>query len=69
MSTVNVPYQQFQSIEEASTHVFDLLKKAIGLNTFFIASNDGEEVQVLKSLNRDYTLLEEGFNIDYQESF
>ncbi|MFD1019664.1 hypothetical protein [Thalassobacillus hwangdonensis] len=57
------------TIEEVAGHVFELLKEKIDLNTFFIASNDGQEVDVVKAFNREEVLLEEGFNIDFQESY
>lgn len=61
--------QAFQSLEEASTHIFQLLSEVIGINTFFIAKNDGSSVNVLKTLNRDLPLLEEGFTINFQDSY
>lgn len=59
----------FQSLEEASSSIFQLMSEFIGINTFFIAKNDGCRVDVLKSLNQDYPLFEEGFTIDYGDSF
>jgi|GEM_PF-2596376 len=61
--------QNLKNIEEASYHVFQILSKQIGINTFFIAKNDGHRVDVLKTLNKEYTLLEDGFTIEYQKSF
>jgi len=69
MTDNDAKYQALDSIETVSTHVFDMLKEKVNLNTFFIASNDGKEVDIVKSFNRDEMLLEEGFTIDYQESY
>lgn len=69
MSVKSVPYQPLLSIEEASAHVFNLLRRQIPINTFFIATNDGHTVDVVKAMNQEYMLLEEGFTIDFQESY
>ncbi|WP_100372358.1 hypothetical protein [Bacillus sp. FJAT-45037] len=58
-----------RSLNEASEAVFQLLKESIGINTFFIAKNDGKTVDVLSVENQDKTLLEKGFQIDFQESY
>ncbi|MDC3418241.1 hypothetical protein [Aquibacillus salsiterrae] len=59
----------FRSLEEASHSIFDLLSDFVGINTFFIAKNDGYQVDILEVLNKDYTLLESGFQIEFQQSY
>lgn len=61
--------QGSQTLEEASSNIFQLMSEFIGINTFFIAKNDGHTVNVLKTLNRDVSLLEDGFTIDFQDSY
>ena len=63
------PLMEFPSLEKASINVFKLLKDQIGINTFFIAKNDGVKVDVMKTLNKKELLIEEGFQIDYQDSY
>jgi hypothetical protein len=58
-----------KSLNEASAAVFQLLKESMGINTFFIAKNDGLTVDVLSVENRKKVLLEKGFQIDFQESY
>ncbi|MBY6037638.1 hypothetical protein KUV80_13290 [Fictibacillus nanhaiensis] len=58
-----------KSLNEASESVFQLLKQSININTFFIAKNDGIKVDVLNVENTEKILLEEGFQIDFQESY
>ena len=65
----NSPLMDFPSLEKASINVFKLLKDQIGINTFFIAKNDGVKVDVMKTLNKKELLIEEGFQIDYDDSY
>jgi rsbT co-antagonist protein RsbR len=58
-----------KSLKEAADNAFQILKDNIDINTFFIAKNDGCTVDVLKAENREKVLLEEGFQIDFQESY
>ncbi|WP_368505117.1 hypothetical protein AB3N04_05570 [Alkalihalophilus sp. As8PL] len=58
-----------KSLNEASEAVFQLLKDSIGINTFFIAKNDGITVDILSVENRNKILLEKGFQIDFQDSY
>lgn len=66
MSTLDNGYT---NVEEAAETVFDILKDSIGVNTFFIAKNDGCTVDVLKAFNRNKLLLEEGFQTEFSESY
>ncbi len=58
-----------ESFDEISQKVFSLMSQHVGINTFFIAKNDGIKVDVVQTLNRKYSLLETGFTIDFQQSF
>lgn len=66
MSTLN---NEYANVEEAAETVFDILKDSIGVNTFFIAKNDGYTVDVLKAFNREKLLLEEGFQMGFNQSY
>ncbi|TWT25772.1 hypothetical protein [Planomicrobium sp. CPCC 101110] len=66
MSTLDIEYS---NVEEAAETVFHILKDSIGVNTFFIAKNDGYTVDVLKAFNREKLLLEEGFQTEFNQSY
>jgi rsbT co-antagonist protein RsbR len=66
MSTLDIEYT---NVEEAAETVFNILKDSIGLNTFFIAKNDGCTVDVLKAFNRNKLLLEGGFQTEFKQSY
>ncbi|TWT08071.1 hypothetical protein FQV26_09745 [Planococcus sp. CPCC 101016] len=66
MSTLDIEYA---NVEEAAETVFNILKDSIGVNTFFIAKNDGYTVDVLKAFNREKLLLEEGFQTEFNQSY
>ncbi|MFD1032682.1 hypothetical protein [Metaplanococcus flavidus] len=66
MSTLDI---ENANVEEAAETIFNILKDSIGVNTFFIAKNDGYTVNVLKTFNRTKLLLEEGFQIDFNQSY
>lgn len=56
-----------QQFNHAATHILQLLSKRIGVNTFFIATNDTESNVVLKAINNNYTLIEEGYSLPFKD--
>lgn len=66
---MSTPDFEYTNVEEAAETVFEILKDSIGVNTFFIAKNDGHTVDVLKAFNRNKLLLEEGFKLGFKQSY
>ncbi|WP_078551753.1 EAL domain-containing protein [Bacillus alkalicellulosilyticus] len=55
-----------EQFNRTATHIFDLLSNRIGINTFFIATNDRKDNVVLKSINRQYSLMVEGSSLPFE---
>jgi diguanylate cyclase (GGDEF)-like protein len=51
---------QYRSIQEAADYIINLLKEFTGVNTIYIATNDGVTNTILKAFNRQEHLVEEG---------
>ena len=59
----------YTSIEEASNDVLEVISKFVGVNTFFVAKNDKNDVDIISSFNRDEVILESGFETLYRDSY
>ncbi|WP_377890013.1 hypothetical protein [Alkalihalobacillus sp. R86527] len=59
----------YNNIHEAAKEVLELISKFIDVNTFFVARNDKQNVDILESFNRDDILLESGFQTLYRDSY
>lgn len=54
---------------EAAKDVLDELSKYIGVNTFFVASNDGKINRITNVLNKETRLLTEGVDAPFEEAY
>ncbi|RKL68239.1 hypothetical protein CR203_07070 [Salipaludibacillus neizhouensis] len=59
----------YKDLEQAAIDVLKRLSQFIDINTVFIAKNDKETVEITHSFNRDYMIIEEGFETKYSESY
>lgn len=59
----------YNNIQEAAKDVLELISKFIDVNTFFVAKNDKQNVNILEAFNRDEVLLESGFETLYGDSY
>jgi hypothetical protein len=57
------------SLKNASTDILKLLSRFIGVNTFFVAENDGVNNHFVKVLNQDSVLVEEGGEVLLKEAY
>ncbi|MFA3776347.1 GAF domain-containing protein [Bacillus safensis] len=61
--------KQFRNFHDASTSILNMMSQFIGVNTLFIAKNDQNTNQIVKVLNHDEQLLEEGEELPYEKTF
>ncbi|PYZ92686.1 hypothetical protein CR194_13585 [Salipaludibacillus keqinensis] len=59
----------YKELEQTAIEVLRRLSQFIDINTVFVARNDKKQVEISHSFNRDYILIEEGFQIDYGDSY
>ncbi|MCA0987547.1 hypothetical protein [Guptibacillus algicola] len=67
METTQTP--AYNNINEAAKEVLELISKFIDVNTFFVAKNDKQNVDILESFNREDILLESGYQTLYRDSY
>lgn len=61
--------RNFSNFDEAAAYILQLLSKQIGINSLFIAKNDGITNHIIKALNSDKALIEEGSSMPLPHSF
>lgn len=71
MSTTSIRQSstQFRDFEEAAVRVLQLMAKFIDLNTLFVARNDGKTNRMVKVYNKEETLVTEGEELPFYESY
>ncbi|PZT55223.1 hybrid sensor histidine kinase/response regulator [Paenibacillus silvae] len=70
MGTVEGRHQGFyKSIEEAAAHIVDVLSGILGVNTIFVATNDGVTNVILEAFNRKEQLVVKGTALPFMESY
>ncbi|MDR7071591.1 STAS domain-containing protein [Fictibacillus barbaricus] len=60
---------KFKSFEEASTSILQLISEFVDVNTIFIAKNDKKTNKIVKVINREEVLLEEGSTLPFNETY
>ena len=61
--------RNFNDFDEAAAYILQLLSKQIGINSLFIAKNDGITNHIIKVRNVDKKLIEEGSSMPLPHSF
>lgn len=61
--------RNFSNFDEAAAYILQLLSKQIGINSLFIAKNDGMTNHIIKARNNDRELVEEGSSMPLPHSF
>ncbi|MBU5352738.1 GAF domain-containing protein [Paenibacillus barcinonensis] len=70
MGTVEGRHQGFyRNIEEAAAHIVDVLSGILGVNTIFVATNDGVTNVILEAFNRKEELVVKGAALPFIESY
>ena len=65
----NLYKYNFENLYDAASHVLQLLSEFIPINTFFVAINDNSTNYILKVLNRHTTLLLEGSESPFNQTY
>ncbi|MCP3762766.1 GAF domain-containing protein [Domibacillus sp. A3M-37] len=60
---------QFRDFEEAAVRVLQIMAAFVDINTLFIARNDGKTNRMVKVLNKENTLVSEGEELPFHESY
>lgn len=66
---LNNTMKTYRNFDDAAESILQLMSKFIEINTLFIAKNDSHKNQIVKAYNQDYTLLEEGSELPFKETF
>lgn len=61
--------RNFSNFDEAAAYILQLLSKQIGINSIFIAKNDGQTNNIIKVHNASKNLVEEGSSMPLPQSF
>ena len=61
--------RNFSNFDDAAAYILQLLSKQIGINSLFIAKNDGMTNHIIKVRNTDKELVEEGSSMPLPHSF
>lgn len=61
-------FKKYTTIEEASKNVLLLISRFIGINTLFVAKNDTQKNKIVDVINQNYTLLEKGSELPFEET-
>lgn len=61
--------RNFSNFDEAAAYILQLLSKQIGINSIFIAKNDGLTNNIIKVHNSSKNLVEEGSSMPLPQSF
>ncbi|KAA8784305.1 signal transduction histidine kinase/CheY-like chemotaxis protein [Paenibacillus sp. 4624] len=70
MGTVEGVNQGFyENIEEAASHIVDVLSGILRVNTIFVATNDGVTNFILEAFNRKEELIVKGTALPFMESY
>jgi diguanylate cyclase (GGDEF)-like protein len=68
-----VPFREVElyqhNLETAAASALDLLSEIIGVDTLFVATNDGKTNHIIKALNRDQKLVEEGSSLPFFDTY
>lgn len=59
----------FQNFDDAAEHILQMLSKQMGINTLFIAKNDGQTNEIIKTLNSEKELVEQGSLLPLNHTF
>lgn len=66
---LSTPIKKYRNFDEASESILKMMSQFIEINTLFIAKNDKHKNVIVKVLNQELTLLEEGSELPFKETF
>ncbi|UOR13459.1 GAF domain-containing protein [Halobacillus amylolyticus] len=65
----DIKIHSFENFDDAATHILHLMSQFIGINTLFIAKNDGATNHILKVYNQADELVTEGSSLPFEDTF
>lgn len=69
MGTVGVTRGFYENIQEAASHIVDVLSGILKVNTIFVATNDGVTNVIMEAFNREEELVAKGSKLPFEASY
>ncbi len=69
LNNTDINLNKFHNFDGAANEILQLMNRFIEINTLFIAKNDRCTNEIVKVINQDYVLLEEGGILPFEETF
>lgn len=69
MGTVGVTRGFYENIQEAASHIVDVLSGILKVNTIFVATNDGVTNVIMEAFNREEELIAKGSKLPFEASY
>lgn len=69
MGTVDIKEGFYENIQEAASHIVDVLSGILKVNTIFVATNDGVTNVILEAFNREEVLVAKGSELPLEASY
>ncbi|UPK43626.1 hybrid sensor histidine kinase/response regulator [Paenibacillus pabuli] len=69
METVSITRGFYENIQEAASHIVDVLSGILKVNTIFVATNDGVTNVIIEAFNREEELIAKGSELPFEASY
>lgn len=69
MGTVSITRGFYENIQEAASHIVDVLSGILKVNTIFVATNDGLTNVIIEAFNREEELIAKGSELPFEASY
>ncbi|WP_053782763.1 GAF domain-containing sensor histidine kinase [Paenibacillus xylanivorans] len=69
MGTVSITRGFYENIQEAASHIVDVLSGILKVNTIFVATNDGVTNVIIEAFNREEELIAKGSELPFEASY
>ncbi|MHA7579216.1 hybrid sensor histidine kinase/response regulator [Paenibacillus vandeheii] len=69
MGTVSITRGFYENIQEAASHIVEVLSGILKVNTIFVATNDGVTNVIMEAFNREEQLIAKGSALPFEASY
>jgi len=69
MGTVGITRGFYENIQEAASHIVDVLSGILKVNTIFVATNNGVTNVIMEAFNREEQLIAKGSELPFEASY
>ncbi|MEC0125664.1 hypothetical protein [Paenibacillus pabuli] len=69
MGTVGITGGFYENIQEAASHIVDVLSGIMKVNTIFVATNDGVTNVIIEAFNRKEEWIAKGSELPFEASY